>query len=129
MQQQSVLAWLPVRAAAGPVEWLTFPAPDDERRQFRVNVSSLLSNYRCIFGCGCPGLRDGPNRSDLGCCAHGVEFTGDADFDHVAAAVEELTAEDADNIAQIRDGDGWYIANQRRPYKTSLAGLACVFPN
>ena len=39
-----------MRSAPGPVEWLTFPAPDDPERQFRVNVSFLLSNFECIFG-------------------------------------------------------------------------------
>lgn len=63
-----------MRGAAGPIEWLTFPAPGDDHHQFRVNVSFLLSNYRCIFGCGCPGLLNGPAQADLGCCERGVTF-------------------------------------------------------
>jgi hypothetical protein len=31
-----------MRAAPGPVEWLTFPDPDDPDHQFRVNVSFML---------------------------------------------------------------------------------------
>jgi hypothetical protein len=119
-----------LRAAAGPVEWMTFPAPDDDGRQFRVNVSFLLSNYRCIFGCGCPGVHlDGPPQADLGCCAHGVEFTDDEDFEHVAAMVDELTSADADHIGLIRGGD-WYAAKKSGvPFKTYLVGDACVFAN
>src|SRR5262245_25691835 len=117
-----------VRAAAGPVEWLTFPAPDDERRQFRVNVSFLLSTYRCIFGRGCPGILDGPPRPDVGCCAHGVEFADAGDFAAVAASVAELTADDADHIGDIRGGD-WYIENRRRPVKTNVVDGVCIFAN
>lgn len=117
-----------VRGAAGPVEWLTFPAPDDDTHQFRVDVSFLLSNYRCIFGAGCPGLLDRPPRDDLGCCGHGAEFVDDEDFDHVAAMVDELTEEDADNIAHIRKR-GWFHAKGRRPFKTQILGGRCIFAN
>jgi len=106
---------------------MTFPAPDDEGRQFRVNVSFLLSNYRCIFGCGCPSVADGPPQPDLGCCAHGVEFTDDDDFQDVADAVAQLTEADADNLPLIRKE--WYYANRGVPFKTSLVGDACVFAN
>jgi hypothetical protein len=116
-----------VRAADGPIEWLTFPAPDDDERQFRVNVSFLLSNYRCIFGCGCPGILEGAPPSDLGCCAHGVEFTDDDDFHHVARAVAQLTEEDADNLALIRRE--WFISKRGRPFRTDLVGEACIFAN
>jgi hypothetical protein len=123
-----VIACGPVRAAAGPIEWLTFPAPDDANRQFRVNVSFLLSNYRCIFGCGCPGILEGPARADVGCCAHGVEFMDDDDFDHVAAMVDELTAEDADHLGQIR-GAGWYDTTKGVPLRTRLVAGVCIFAN
>ena len=117
-----------MRAAAGPVEWLTFPAPDDEHRQFRVNVSFLLSAYRCIFGCGCPGIFNRGKPTDLGCCAQGVEFTDDEDYEHVAARVAELTLEDADHLVQIRDR-GWYSTKQGAPFKTRKIGGACIFAN
>jgi len=109
------------------VEWLTFPAPDDRTHQFRVNVSFLLSNYRCIYGCGCPSTHGDAARAHLGCCGHGVEFVSDEDFEHVAAMVEELTAEDADNIAEIRSD--WYYAKQRVPFKTRKFAGACIFSN
>lgn len=110
------------------MEWLTFPAPDDATHQFRVNVSFLLSNYRCIFGCGCPSTDGDPARADLGCCGHGVEFVDDEDFDHVAAMVDELTAEDADNIAEIRAKD-WFQTKQGAPFKTRKVRGACIFAN
>src|SRR5437868_5495321 len=57
-----------MQSLEGPIEWLTFPAPDDDGRQFRVNVSFLLSTYRCIYGQGCPvhrlALRTGRHPAD-----------------------------------------------------------------
>lgn len=117
-----------MRAVPGPVEWLTFPDPGDERRQFRVNVSFLLSSYRCIFGRGCPGVLDRRGCSDLGCCSHGVELVDERDAEHVAAMVEELTAEDADNVEQIRS-KGWFHRKAGRPFKTRMLGRACIFAN
>jgi hypothetical protein len=109
------------------MEWMTFSAPDDPTHQFRVNVSFLLSTYRCIYGAGCPSTHDDPARAYQGCCGHGVEFVDDQDFDHVATMVAELTVEDADNIAQIESR--WYDANREVPFKTRKLGGACIFAN
>ena len=72
-----------MRSAPGPVEWLTFPAPDDPDRQYRVNVSFMLSNYECIFGQGCPGSLNKHPSPDFGCCERGVTFIDEDDFAHV----------------------------------------------
>jgi hypothetical protein len=118
-----------VRGAAGPVEWLTFPSPDDPDHQFRVNVSFMLSNYECIFGRGCPGLLNGRSQADVGCCERGVTFMDDDDFSHVAEMVGELTADDCDNIDHVH-GRGWYQSTRSgRPYKTRKIGTACIFAN
>lgn len=108
---------------------MTFPSPDDEGHQFRVDVSFLLSNYRCIFGAGCPGVLNAAVRTDVGCCERGVEFVDDADLEHVTAMVDELTAEDADEIAQIRTR-GWHLTRKNgRPFKTRVLRGACIFAN
>src|ERR1041385_5154837 len=106
-----------MRAARGPVDWLTFPSPTDPEHQYRVNVSFLLSTYQCIFGQGCPGmLNNGGPAPDLGCCSRGVTFIDEADFDHVSEMVERLTAEDSDNIEHIR-ASGWYLRSKGgKPY-------------
>jgi len=115
--------------AEGPIEWLTFPAPDDDGRQFRVNVSFLLSTYRCIYGQGCPGLLNQEAQPDIGCCELGVEFMGEADFAHVEATVEELTPADFDRIEEARTV-GWYYGTKHgRPVKTSMVEGACIFLN
>lgn len=118
-----------MRSAPGPIEWLTFPAPDDPDRQFRVNVSFFLSNYQCIFGCGCLGSLNKKPDADYGCCERGVTFIDEDDFDHVAEMVGELTAEDCDNIDHIRT-KGWYLSSRAgKPYKTRKVGELCIFGN
>jgi len=118
-----------MRSAPGPVEWLTFPAPDDPDRQYRVNVSFLLSNYECIFGQGCPGSLNKRPDADYGCCERGVTFIDEDDFAHVAEMVGQLTAEDCDNIDHIRD-KGWFLSSRSgKPYKTRKLGSLCIFGN
>jgi hypothetical protein len=118
-----------MRSAPGPVEWLTFPAPDDPDRQYRVNVSFMLSNYECIFGQGCPGSLNKHPSPDYGCCERGVTFIDEDDFAHVEDMVGQLTADDCDNIDHVRNR-GWFLASRSgKPYKTrKIAGL-CIFGN
>ena len=118
-----------MRSAPGPVEWLTFPAPDDPDRQYRVNVSFLLSNYQCIFGQGCLGSLNKKPSADYGCCERGVTFIDEDDFDHVEEMVGQLTAEDCDNIDHVR-GRGWYLSSKSgKPYKTRKIDSLCIFGN
>jgi hypothetical protein len=117
-----------MRAARGPIDWLTFPDPEDSTHRFRVNVSFLLSNYRCIFGCGCPGLLNRRVAPDIACCERGVTFMDEDDFAHVADMVEQLTPEDCDHLEHIRTR-GWYQARAGKPYKTRKLGGACIFSN
>ena len=118
-----------MRAARGPLDWLTFPSPTDPEHQYRVNVSFLLSTYQCIFGQGCPGMLNDVPTPDLGCCSRGVTFIDEDDFEHVSEMVEQLTAEDSDNIEHIRSR-GWYLQSRHgKPYKTRKLGNACIFDN
>jgi hypothetical protein len=118
-----------MRGAAGPLDWLTFPAPGDPHRQFRVNVSFLLSNYECIYGRGCPGLLNRHAQPEIACCERGVTFMDEDDFAHVAGMVTQLTAEDCDNIDRVRTR-GWYLASKSgKPYKTRKLGDGCIFAN
>jgi hypothetical protein len=118
-----------MRAARGPIEWLTFSMPDDPDRQYRVNVSFLLSNYTCIYGCGCQGLLNRRVDPAGACCERGVTFIDDDDFAHVSRMVEDLTEEDCDNLVHVR-ARGWYqMSKSGRPYKTRKVGGACIFAN
>jgi hypothetical protein len=118
-----------MRGARGQIEWLTFPAPDDPDLQYRVNVSFLLSNYQCIFGCGCQGLLNRSVDPEAACCERGVTFLDDEDFEHVAEMVEQLTPEDCDNLDRVR-ARGWYqTSSSGKPYKTRKVGGSCIFTN
>ncbi|MDX6485581.1 MAG: hypothetical protein QOF43_734, partial [Gaiellaceae bacterium] len=118
-----------MRGARGPIEWLTFPSPDDPDEQYRVNVSFLLSNYQCIFGQGCPSLLNKRLDHDLGCCERGVTFIDEEDYEHVAAMVSELLPEDCDNVEHVRSR-GWTVKSRAgKPYKTRKINDACIFNN
>ncbi len=68
--------------------WLEVTDPDEPGQRFRLDLSWLASDYRCIFGAGCLGIeRDKP---EFGCCPLGAHFTEQADQDRVARVVEQL---------------------------------------
>lgn len=118
-----------MRGARGPIDWLTFPSPDDPDKRFRVNVSFLLSNYQCIWGRGCPGLLNHSADPEAACCERGVTFVDENDFAHVSEMVGELTAADCDNIDHVRER-GWYQQSKAGvPYKTRKLGGSCIFTN
>ena len=119
-----------MRGARGPLDWLTFPAPDDpEHHRYRVNVSFLLSNYQCIWGRGCPGLLNHSADPEAACCERGVTFVDEDDFAHVSEMVEQLTPHDCDNIDHVRER-GWFMrSSSGKPYKTRKLGGSCIFTN
>jgi hypothetical protein len=85
------------RAAAPPAgahDWVSFPDPDEDRT-WVVDVTFLLSRWRCIFGDGCQGVLTGPAAEmEQGCCSYGAHFTGDEDRRRVEAAAATLTLEE-----------------------------------
>lgn len=105
---------------------------------WEFDVTFMLSNYRCIWGCGCPDTsRQGTAR---GCCVEGVEiYTGSGDADgredlsKIRGRVRQLT--DADwqnrNVALRRGGrDPWAKARFRRDsVHTRIHRGACIFHN
>ena len=45
----------------GPTrEWITIPVPGKERKQWQIDVTFLMSSWRCIFGQGCQGVLTEP---------------------------------------------------------------------
>ena len=78
----------------GAHDWVSFPDPE-ENRTWVVDVTFLLSHWRCIFGAGCQGVLTGPAPELVqGCCSYGAHFTGDEDVARVVAAAETLTGEE-----------------------------------
>ena len=50
-------------------EWISFEDPT-EQRTWVFDATFLRSNYRCIYGAGCPGILDAPAPElEQGCCS------------------------------------------------------------
>ena len=79
---------------AGAHDWVSFPDPREDRT-WVVDVTFLLSRWRCIFGEGCQGVLTGPAPELMqGCCSYGAHFIDDEDVKRVVAAAATLTPED-----------------------------------
>ena len=109
-------------------EWVSFEDPA-ERRLWRFDVTFLLSNWRCLYGCGCQGVLTAPAPElAQGCCSYGAHFTGEEDLSRVKAAAKTLSAEQWQFIEQGRRGG---IA-RRGPGQVTVTRLvkgACIFLN
>ena len=54
-------------------EWVTIPIPGKERKQWQIDVTFLMSSWRCIFGQGCQGVLTEPAPELIqGCCSYGA---------------------------------------------------------
>jgi hypothetical protein len=109
-------------------EWVSFEDPT-EQREWRFDVTFLLSHWECIFGRGCQGVLTGPSpQMAQGCCSYGAHFTDDQDLGRVKAAAKNLTAEQWQFAEQGRRGG---IARHRGtgPAVTRLVDGACIFLN
>lgn len=117
-------------------ETVTFRDADGWSWEF--DLTFMLSNYRCIWGSGCPDTR--LQRTARGCCVDGVEiYQGDGDtpgrddLKRIRGRVRELTDEDWQNrrVALARGGrDPWGKARfNRDSVHTRLYRGACIFHN
>ena len=41
-------------------EWITIPVAGKDKRQWQIDVTFLMSSWRCIFGQGCQGVLTEP---------------------------------------------------------------------
>jgi hypothetical protein len=120
-----------VRAAR---EWVTFPDPKEEGRRWQIDVTFLLSNWRCIFGQGCQGVLTAPAPElELGCCSYGAHFSDRADRDRVARIARDLR-DDEWQFAKIGRKKGVYAKAGKdddgtTEWRTRLVDDACIFLN
>ena len=129
---------------AGPVDWLTV-WNDDDGYTTRVNLSFLASNWKCIYGQGCPGIFPKSATTiapDIACCMDGFYMVDQDDYNTVDKHVGMLTPDDWDSELQreyTRTGK-WAIA--RRPFtgddeeddgksnvKSRVIRGGCIFAN
>ena len=108
------------------------------RVELEFDLTFMLSNYRCIWGRGCPDTR--LQRTARGCCVDGVEIyrgdgdtPGSEDLKKIRGRVRQLTDEDWQNrrTALARGGrDPWGKARFKRDsVHTRLNQGACIFHN
>ncbi len=119
----------------GPArEWVTFDDPDEEGRRWQIDVTFLLSNWQCIFGCGCQGVLTGPAPELIqGCCSYGAHFSDRKDRDHVNRVAKELTDEEWQFRANgTKKGIYARVGKDeegRIEWRTRLVDDACIFLN
>jgi hypothetical protein len=105
---------------------------------WEFDLTFLLSNYRCIWGRGCPDTS--LQHTARGCCVDGVEIyqgegdkPGAEDLEMIRSRVEQLTDEDWQNrrVALRRPGrDPWGKARfERDSVHTRVYLGACIFHN
>ncbi|MGZ4553430.1 MAG: hypothetical protein ACXVXQ_08050 [Mycobacteriaceae bacterium] len=111
---------------------------DGDGWSWEFDLTFLLSNYRCIWGAGCPDTQG--HHSVRGCCVEGVEIyrgdgdtTGLEDLKMIRGRVAQMTDEDWQNrqVALRRAGrDPWGKARFKRDsVHTRLYHGACIFHN
>ncbi len=110
-------------------EWVTIPVAGKEREQWQVDVTYLMSNYRCLFGDGCCGVLSEPSPElSQGCCSYGAHANSDADKRHVEKVAKQLTADEWQHI-EIGRKKGVWRRSGRDEWVTRLVDDACVFLN
>ena len=72
-------------------EWVTIPVPGKERKQWQIDVTFLMSSWRCIFGQGCQGVLTEPAPELIqGCCSYGAHESEKKVKEHVEKLAKRL---------------------------------------
>jgi hypothetical protein len=119
----------------GPArEWVSFDDPVEEGRQWQIDVTFLLSSWRCIFGCGCKGVLTAPAPELVqGCCSYGAHFSDRKDRDHVVRMARRLSADEWE-YRDVGRKKGIYAKagkdeDGKQEWRTRLHHDACIFLN
>ncbi|WJY73647.1 hypothetical protein [Corynebacterium auriscanis] len=131
-------------------EWLEYLDPEDSEHIIQIDLTWMLSTYRCHFGTSaCRGI-DSSN-PDAGCCGHGAFLTDDDDREALKTVAEALTDEDWQlrrwclnrtergdgSVGDIADLEPWLEwdelendeGDMEPALKTITSNGACVFAN
>jgi hypothetical protein len=110
-------------------EWVSFEDPDEERT-WVLDLTFLLSSYRCIFGQGCPGVLTGPAPElEQGCCSYGAHFVDDEDRETTEDYASKLTAEQWQFRSRAEKRGGATKVTKSGDIVTRLVDGACIFLN
>jgi hypothetical protein len=113
---------------------VTFEDPKEPGRTWQIDVTFLMSHWRCIFGDGCQGvLTERAPEMIQGCCSYGAHFSSRKDRDRVVRASRELSDDDW-QYAKVGRAKGVYARSGkdeegRIEWRTRLVDDACIFLN
>jgi hypothetical protein len=109
-------------------EWVSFEDPEEDRT-WVFDVTFLLSDWTCIFGCGCQGVLTAPAPELVqGCCSYGAHFTGDDDVADTRRHVARLRDDQWQFAGRARKKD-YLVTNDEGVTTTRLVKGACIFLN
>ncbi len=110
-------------------EWVSFEDPDEERT-WVLDLTFLVSSWRCIFGQGCPGVLTGPAPElEHGCCSYGAHFVDDEDRETTEAYAAKLTAKQWQFKSRAEKRGGATKVTKGGDIVTRLVDDACIFLN
>lgn len=110
-------------------EWVTIAVPGKERKRWQIDVTYMLSGYRCIFGCGCQGVLTEPTPEwEQGCCSYGAHANDAADMRHVEKVARKLRADEW-QFQDIGTKKGVWAKVGKEEWRTRLVDDACIFLN
>jgi hypothetical protein len=107
--------------------WVSFL--DDDGDEWMFDLTFLTSSWTCIFGRGCPGVRDEPAPElEHGCCSHGAHFSDDDDLARVAQAASRLTDDSWQHRREAQRRGGPFKEHAGSTVSRTIDG-ACIFLN
>ncbi len=109
-------------------EWVSFSDSDGDSWLF--DVTFMVSNYMCIYGCGCPGVfTELAPEYEHGCCTYGAHLVDDDDRELVLRRAQHLSAEEWQLKDQVAETGGPIIQTDEGEWMTQTIDDACVFLN
>lgn len=108
-------------------EWISL---DHDGDTYLFDRTFLSSNWTCIFGDGCCGIREEeePERSE-GCCTFGAHFSDAADRKRVIARAKELTGDQWQFKDVAESVGGPVVKAEKGVWTTRVYEGACIFLN
>lgn len=108
-------------------QWVSLEHDGDT---YLFDLTFLGSNWTCIFGSGCKGIReqDATERNE-GCCSFGAHFSDAADRKRVLDMAARLSDEQWQFKAVAEDLGGPVVKQEKRVWTTRIHDDACIFLN
>ncbi len=110
-------------------EWVTVVDPDDDHLHYTFDVSFLLSNYTCIYGAGCQGVRTDRVDEVVGCCLHGAYLNDDDEGPELERLVREELSPDTMQFHAEALAGGVLTEDDEGEVHTRIHRDACIFQN